>query len=81
MPMYDFQCSICKHSFEEFAIIGAKETECEKCGKTAIKLFTATSNAAIVMGLTRADHRVRDTMKRKPKPTSAFFDNGRGNVI
>jgi len=41
MPTYDYTCTVCNHSFEEFHGINEKTTrKCPKCGKKAKRMIS-----------------------------------------
>lgn len=41
MPIYDYQCEDCKHSFETFQTMTEKNlTECPRCGGKLTKLIS-----------------------------------------
>ncbi len=44
MPIYEYQCKACKHTFELFQKISDKpEGKCPKCGEPASRIISQTS--------------------------------------
>ncbi len=43
MPLYDFKCTSCSHTFEELAFAGDDEILCPRCGAPAERLVSAPS--------------------------------------
>jgi len=43
MPTYDFKCEYCEHEEELFVKLDARAPECPSCGRSMIKLISATS--------------------------------------
>jgi putative FmdB family regulatory protein len=37
MPIYNFQCGTCQHSFEKLASFGQEISTCPECGSTAAR--------------------------------------------
>jgi putative FmdB family regulatory protein len=51
MPTYDYQCTACKHRFEQFqSMTAAPLRKCPECGKTALKRLIGTGAAIIFKG-------------------------------
>ena len=51
MPTYDYECSACKHIFEEFQGINAPVlTKCPKCGKNKLHRLFGTGAAIVFKG-------------------------------
>ena len=49
MPVYDYECTECKHVQEETHPMKdmPQETKCEKCGKKAVRVFLKAPNLII----------------------------------
>ena len=48
MPIYEYVCSTCRHSFDELQPMGASAAECPQCeqpAQRAISLFAAVSTS------------------------------------
>lgn len=75
MPLYSYVCE-CGFETEEFNPSDIMEIQCQKCQKLARRSFPVPQSPK--MGLTNADGRIRDKMKRAPKSAapSARFDRG-----
>ena len=51
MPTYDYQCSNCGHSFEEFQSITAKPLrKCSQCGRNTLKRLIGCGAGVIFKG-------------------------------
>ena len=51
MPTYDYKCTACEHTFEEFQSITAKPIKkCPECGKNKVKRLIGTGGALIFKG-------------------------------
>ncbi|MEK6702685.1 MAG: FmdB family zinc ribbon protein [Planctomycetota bacterium] len=51
MPTYDYRCTACKHTFEEFQTMSAKHLKkCPKCGKPALERLIGTGAAIVFKG-------------------------------
>ncbi|MBI4581029.1 MAG: zinc ribbon domain-containing protein [Planctomycetes bacterium] len=51
MPTYDYECSACRHTFEQFQSITAKPIrKCPACGKNAAKRLIGTGAGIIFRG-------------------------------
>ena len=51
MPTYDYQCSACQHTFEEFQGINDPVlTKCPKCGKKKLNRLFGTGAALVFKG-------------------------------
>lgn len=51
MPTYDYQCSNCDHTFEEFQSITAKPLrKCSQCGKNTLKRLIGCGAGVIFKG-------------------------------
>ena len=51
MPTYDYQCSACGHTFEQFQSINANPLKkCPKCGKLKLKRLLGTGAGVIFKG-------------------------------
>lgn len=37
MPIYEYDCTDCGHTFEELVLSGSEQVKCPKCGKTKVK--------------------------------------------
>jgi len=72
--LYDFECSECGHVFEDIQKPDITEIPCEKCQKIAKRKFPVPQKQK--EGLTLADGRIRDTMKRNPRSNYKMFDRG-----
>lgn len=77
MPLYSFECSECNHEFDDIQKSDITEIPCEKCQKIAKRKFPTPLKPK--EGLTLADGRVRDHMKRDPSPNFKMFDDGKGH--
>lgn len=73
MPLYNYICK-CGFEIEEFNPSDILEIQCQKCQKKAKRQFPITQKPK--EGLTLADGRIRDKMKRNPKTPGAMFDKG-----
>lgn len=80
MPLYNFECTECGHTFEDIQKADITEIPCEKCQKKSKRIMISVPQSP-KMGLTNADVRIRDKMKRAPKSAapSAMFDDGKGH--
>jgi len=68
MPLYDYECQLCEHSFEEFRTIAEMdiplENPCPDCKKGEVKR---------IIGSTRlSDPTLLESSKGRVKPTSEF---------
>ena len=51
MPTYDYRCTACKHTFEEFQSMTAKVLKkCPACGKPALERLIGTGAALVFKG-------------------------------
>ena len=78
MPLYNFKCG-CDQVMEHVVESSVEKVECSKCGMTATRSVSVPASPRI--GKTQADGRIRDTMKRKPRPDNGgvMFSDRRGN--
>ena len=77
MPTYDFKCTKCGDVFEDIVPMKESTLPCPECDGIALKQFSATRTRP-TEGLTLADGRIRDTIKRVPRAPSGgvLFDRG-----
>ena len=83
MPTYEYECTICKHRFEEFQFITAPAIEdCPECGKKVRRLIG--SGAGIIFkgsGFYQTDYRSKEYKEEakadSPKPSSNSSDSGK----
>lgn len=76
MPLYTYICS-CGYSFDEITASDVNTVICPECEKQANRSFPIPQSPKI--GLTQADGRIRDKMKRNAKTPTAMFDDGKGH--
>ena len=51
MPTYDYVCDACKHEFEEFQSMSAKQLKkCPECGKSKLRRLIGTGAGIIFKG-------------------------------
>ena len=43
MPLYDFKCEHCDKEHELFVKLDAKDPECPSCGRSMVRLTSATT--------------------------------------
>ncbi len=71
MPTYDYECSKCKHTFEEFQSITSEPgAECPKCGSKARRLISG--GAGIIFkgsGFYTTDYRKSSASNGKSSPS------------
>jgi hypothetical protein len=73
--LFTIECG-CGNTFKVWGAFGKESTHTCKCGKVHT---TFVSNGVRVDGPTLADGRIRDTMKKRPQPSSAaLYDRGDG---
>ena len=80
MPTYEYECTCCKHRFEEFQSITAKPLEsCPKCGKPVRRLLGNGSGIIFKgSGFYQTDYRSKE-YKEKSKAESASSSSGGGS--
>lgn len=80
MPTYDYECSACKHRFEQFqSMKDAPLRKCPKCGKARLQRLIGTGGAVIFKGsgFYQTDYRGENYKKaaEADKPADAKADS------
>ncbi len=67
MPTYDYECTECSHSFEEFHSITKTRTRCPKCHRKSLKRLIGAGGGIILKGagFYKNDYRSRQYIKDK----------------
>ncbi len=71
MPTYDYKCSNCGHTFEEFHSISAEPLKvCPKCGKETLKRILGSGVGMIFKGggFYQTDYKKSGDQKAAEKP-------------
>ncbi len=76
MPNYDYECSACGHTFEEFQTMTDKKlTKCPKCGKQKLARLIGGGSGMIFKGtgFYQTDYKNKPSSPAKPeaKPAAA----------
>ena len=76
MPNYDYECSACGHTFEEFQTMTDKKlTKCPKCGKQKLSRLIGGGSGMIFKGtgFYQTDYKNKPSSPAKPeaKPAAA----------
>ena len=76
MPNYDYECSACGHTFEEFQTMTDKKlTKCPKCGKQKLARLIGGGSGMIFKGtgFYQTDYKKKPSSPAKPeaKPAAA----------
>lgn len=50
MPTYDYECSECSHTFEEFHAMKENRSKCPECGKPKLKRLIGAGGGVIFKG-------------------------------
>ncbi len=69
MPLYDFLCENCGHSFSKMLPLGTRETKCHLCGKKAQKQISAPAVHFSGSGFYVSDNRKSGTSGVKNQGT------------
>ena len=82
MPTYDYECSVCDHTFEVFQSISEPvKKKCPQCGKPKLRRLFGTGAALLFKGsgFYKTDYRSESYKKGaeadKKKPDSAASDS------
>ena len=85
MPLYDYKCTECETIFEKLMNLNDETIPlCPKCqSQKTKKIMSNPSHLKNVMGKTNLDLKLRDRLKRQPRPANggAMFTNARGQVV
>ncbi len=67
MPTYDYKCSECGHTFEEFHKMSKKLKICPECGKRKLERLIGAGGGVIFKGggFYQTEHRSRQYIKDK----------------
>ncbi len=67
MPTYDYKCSECGHTFEEFHTMSKKLKTCPECGKNKLERLIGCGSAIIFKGagFYQTEHRSSQYIKDK----------------
>lgn len=63
MPLYDFKCEVCGHEMEKQIKLYDKAPDCPSCGRSMVKLMSATSFILKGSGWERDGYGLRDKKK------------------
>jgi putative FmdB family regulatory protein len=81
MPTYDYECSACNHTFEEFQSMTAEPLKkCPQCGKPKLRRLFGTGAAVIFKGsgFYQTDYR-SESYKKGAKADEAAKPSASGN--
>jgi len=67
MPLYDFKCEHCEHEEELFIKLYARAPECPSCGRSMIKLISATTFILNGTGWAKDNYGLKDKKKGDKK--------------
>ncbi|MCX5681051.1 MAG: zinc ribbon domain-containing protein [Candidatus Omnitrophica bacterium] len=68
MPTYDYECSTCGHTFEEFqSMVEKRLKKCPKCGKLSLDRLLGTGSGVIFKGsgFYQTDYKNKDSSKKE----------------
>ena len=63
MPLYEFKCENCGHEMEKYIKLADKEPNCPSCGRSMVKLMSATAFILKGSGWERDGYGLRDKKK------------------
>lgn len=74
MPTYDYECSSCGHTFEEFQSITEKHLKkCPKCKKSTLQRLIGSGSGVIFKGsgFYQTDYKNKSSSRKEPAKESS----------